>query len=333
MTRRLSLLALLALSALGAAGTVIAHEVRPAYLEVRELDAGRYDLLWKVPARGDRRLALYVRLPDTCRGTPPATRFVGGAYIERWRAECDGGLGGREIAIEGLSSTRTDVLARLQRRDGGSQTVRLTPENVVFTVTASPSAWNVVRTYTSLGVEHILLGIDHLLFVLGLMLIVRGVWALVKTITAFTVAHSLTLAAATLGWIGVPVAPVEAAIALSIVFVAVEAIKIQRGEGGLTVRYPWVVAFAFGLLHGLGFASALSQVGIPEPEIPLALLFFNIGVEIGQLVFVLLVLALGWALRHAAVHMSRWGEAVAVYAIGTVASFWFVERTVQMLGA
>ena len=331
MCRKLLIAAWL-LTACCAAGQALAHEVRPGYLELRELDAQHYDVLWKVPAKGDKRLGLYVRLPDNCEGTQPATRFVGGAYIERWRIDCDGGLSGREITIDGLSGTRTDVLARVQRLDGGSQTVRLTPQAVVFKVSGTASTWDLVRSYTALGIEHILLGVDHLLFVLGLLWIVRGPWILVKTITAFTVAHSITLAAATFGWIGAPVRLVEAAIALSIVFVAVEAVKVARGDGGLAARHPWVVAFGFGLLHGLGFASALAGLGIPPAEVPLALLFFNVGVEIGQLGFILVVLTAVRSLRMLQFHWPAWRRGVAVYLVGTLAAFWFVERTAAMVG-
>lgn len=330
---RVGLIVTLLLAACWGVGVVHAHELRPGYLELREIDPHHYDLLWKVPAKGDQRLGLYVRLPDGCEGPAPKTRFVAGAYIERWRVTCENGLAGGEVAIDGLSRTRTDVLARVQRLDGGSQTVRLTPDAASFAVTGTPSTVQLAKAYTALGIEHILLGVDHLLFVLGLLWIVRDLWMLVKTITAFTVAHSITLAAATFGWIGVPEQPVNGAIALSIVFIAVEAAKVRRGEGGLTARFPWVVAFAFGLLHGLGFASALTKLGLPPTEIPLALLFFNVGVEIGQIAFVLLALAVAWSLRILQARWPRWGEAAAVYAVGAVASFWFIERTVLMLNA
>jgi len=312
-------------------GQAVAHEVRPGYLELHQLDERHYDVVWKVPAKGDRRLALYPRMPDNCKGSEPVTRFVGGAFIERWRAECDGGLAGREIIIEGLSATRTDVLARVQRLDGGSQTVRLTPDADVLRLSGTSSTFAAVKTYTGLGIEHILLGIDHLLFVLGLLWIVRDRWMLVKTITAFTVAHSFTLAASTFGWIGAPVLLVEAAIALSIVFVAVEAVKLRHGEGGLASRRPWLVAFGFGLLHGLGFASALANLGIPPAEIPLALLFFNVGVEIGQLLFILFVLTLAESVRRLDLRLPRRAPVFAVYGLGTVAAFWFIERTILMI--
>jgi hypothetical protein len=328
---------LIALVLWALAANTAAHELRPGFLELREIDAGVYDLLWKVPARGDRRLSLNVRLPDHCEGTEPSSRFTGGAYVERWRARCTSpegnplGLAGGTVWIEGLAATRTDVLARVQRLDGGSQTVRLTPETDRFQVGGSASALSAAGTYTALGVEHILLGVDHLLFVLGLLWIVRGPWPLVKTITAFTIGHSISLAAATLGWIGVPEPPVNAAIALSIVFVAVEAIRVRRGEGGLTARWPWLVAFGFGLLHGLGFASALIKLGLPAGEVPLALLFFNLGVEIGQIAFVLLILALGASLRVLAVAWPRLGETLVIYGVGGIAAFWLIDRTVLML--
>ena len=316
---------------------VQAHEVRPGYLQIKQVDASTYDLLWKIPAKGDRRLGLYVRLPGYCRNSEATSSFAGGAYIERWRAVCDGGLEDGTIAIDGLAATRTDVLARVEYSSGRTQTVRLTPSQPEFKVmgTAGPAA--VVRTYFKLGVEHILLGFDHLLFVLALLFLVAGWRRLVATITAFTMAHSLTLAAATFGWVQVPQAPVEAFIALSIMFVAVEILHRQKGKAGIATRKPWIVAFIFGLLHGLGFAGALREVGLPDDAIPLALAFFNVGVEAGQLLFVATVFLLfqlfGQLMnRHGAIaeHPSLPGAAVsrpASYVIGTLAAFWLIERT------
>jgi hydrogenase/urease accessory protein HupE len=318
-------------------GIVQAHEVRPGYLQLKQVDALTYDLLWKVPAKGDRRIGLYVRLPDSCRSSEATSSFVGGAYIERWRAACEGGLKDAIIAIDGLEATRTDVLARLEHSNGHTQTVRLTPSQPEFKVmgTAGPAA--VVRTYFKLGVEHILLGFDHLMFVLALLFLVESWRRLVATITAFTVAHSLTLAAATFGWVQVPQAPVEAVIALSIVFVAVEILHRHQGQTGIATRKPWIVAFVFGLLHGLGFADALREVGLPDHAIPLALAFFNVGVEAGQLLFVAAAFLLFWLVnqlmgRHVATaERSSWpGAAVtplASYVIGTLAAFWLIERT------
>jgi hydrogenase/urease accessory protein HupE len=314
------------------APAALAHEVRPVYLELRELDATSWDLLFKVPVRGDRRLALRVALPPTCQESEPAGRAAPGAYVERWRATCEGGLVGETISIEGLPFTRTDVLARVQRADGASQTVRLTPEAASFTVAERTSWIAVARTYLALGVEHILLGADHLLFVLALCFLVASGRRLVGTVTSFTVAHSLTLAAASLGLVHVPAKPVEAAIALSIVFVALEMLRGAAGRQGLAARQPWLVAFAFGLLHGLGFAGALRDVGLPDDAIPAALAFFNIGVEVGQLAFLGAVFACLVLARPGLGTGDAWTAASriarpAAYAIGIPASFWLVERT------
>jgi len=324
-------------------GEALAHEVRPGYLELREIGDQAYDVLWKVPAKGNKRLGLSVRLPSYCKNSEPKSRFVGGAFLERWRASCEGELSGGLIQIDGLSGTRTDVLARVERADGTSQTVRLTPNEPAFTVTAAAGSWEVIKTYFDLGVEHILLGIDHLLFVSALLFLVRSWPRLIGTVTSFTVAHSLTLAAATLGWLHVPRGPVEATIALSILFVPAEIAHARKGQPGLAARMPWIVAFVFGLLHGLGFAGALRDVGLPEHAMPLALAFFNIGVEAGQLLFVAAFFALVWAStklfsalpvsdnRSAA--PATWNTTTAMalpaaYVIGTLASFWLIERTV-----
>jgi hydrogenase/urease accessory protein HupE len=242
------------------------------------------------------------------------------------------------VDIEGLSATRTDVLARLERADGTSQTVRLTPEQASFVVAAAPSALEVSKTYFVLGVEHILLGVDHLLFVLGLLFLVGSWKQLVGTVTAFTVAHSITLAGATLGWVHAPQAPIEATIALSVMFVAAEILHRAQGHSGLAARAPWVVAFVFGLLHGFGFSGALREVGLPETDIPLALLFFNLGVEVGQLLFVgavvLLLSALTRLLRRPGQtergpwHTEALIRVPVAYAIGSVAAFWTVQRVV-----
>jgi hydrogenase/urease accessory protein HupE len=310
------------------AGAARAHEVRPGYLQLRQLDGPTYDLLWKVPARGDLRLGIYVRLPENCRALESVTRAADSAFIERARLHCEGGLVGRQIAIDGLEGTRTDVLARIERADGTAQTARLTPEQTAFTVVAAAGAAAVANAYFGLGVEHILLGVDHLLFVLALLFLVRDWPRLVATVTAFTVAHSLTLVAATLGWIHVPQQPVEAAIALSIVFVAADILR--AGTDSLTSRAPWIVAFAFGLLHGLGFAGALRETGVPGHAVPLALLFFNLGVEAGQLVFIAAVFALFWLMRTWRVRATI--PTPAAYAIGTLGAFWVFERTAGFWG-
>jgi hydrogenase/urease accessory protein HupE len=300
---------------------------RPAYLELREQTPGRYDVLWKVPALGDRRLAAEVRWPAGTRNvTQPAGQFAGGAFLERWVIERAGGLTGQEIAIDGLIGGVTDVIVRLERADGTSQMERLLPENARFTVAAPAGTGEIAWSYLVLGVEHILGGVDHLLFVLALLLIVRGARRIVLTVTAFTVAHSITLVAATLGWVRVPGPPVEAMIALSIVFVAAEVVHGLQGRPGLTARAPWVVAFSFGLLHGFGFAGALAEVGLPQKAIPVALLMFNVGVEIGQLVFIAAALTAGALLSRLPLPRRRWLDYAVPYSIGAVAMFWVIER-------
>lgn len=321
--------------------TTQAHEVRPGFLRLHQIDTTTYDLLWKVPARGDRRLGIYVRPPRSCRITESITRFADNAFIERARLRCESGLIGERIAIDGLDGTRTDVLVRIERADGTTQTARLTAENTAFTVTAAESSIAVAGAYFGLGIEHILFGIDHLLFVLALLFLVRSWPRLIATVTAFTFAHSLTLAAATLGWIHVPPQPVEAAIALSIVFVAADVLR--AGEDSLTRRAPWIVAFAFGLLHGLGFAGALRALGVPEHAVPLALIFFNLGVEAGQLAFIGSVFVVLWLIKtrwvgrsttadHYSLHVPVEVSTPAAYAIGALAAFWVLQRTAAFWG-
>lgn len=309
------------------AGSAAAHEVRPAYLALRETAPDRFEVIFKVPTRGDRVLRLAPVLPDTCvaDGQPRFER-VPGARIMRFAVKCEAGLAGQTVSVDGLASTLTDVLVRIERVDGAVQMGRLQPTSPPFVVEAAPSWLAVARTYTVLGVEHILLGIDHLLFVLALLLLIRSWGRLAATITAFTVAHSLTLAAATLGWVHVPGPPVEAIIALSIVFVAAEIVHGRRGHAGITARAPWIVAFTFGLLHGLGFAGALAELGLPQNAIPLALLAFNVGVELGQLAFLAAVLLAWGVVRGLGLHGSDWLVEAPAYAIGGVATFWTLQR-------
>jgi hydrogenase/urease accessory protein HupE len=306
-----------------------AHELRPAYLEIRQTSPESYDVLWKVPARrATERLSLHVRFEEDVEVvSEPTSVFVADAHIQRLRIRRVGGLAGTSITIDGLVGTYTDVLLRLERIDGTELTRRLTPDEAAYVVESQPSQAEAGWVYFVLGVEHILLGIDHLLFVLALLFVVDGWRKLVGTITAFTVAHSITLALATLGFVHIPIAPVEAVIALSIVFVAAEIIRGRQGNPGLTARYPWVVAFAFGLLHGFGFAGALSEVGLPQKSIPIALLTFNLGVEAGQLIFVAVVLSLYCIFRRIPVTPPEWLCRVPAYAIGGVAAYWLIERT------
>ena len=328
MKRAFLALVLLAASMRGA----LAHEVRPAYLELQQSSPETYQVFWKVPGRGDDlRLGLYVEFPTgSTNVTSPRAAMVNNAFTERWTVTRAGGLTGGTIHIAGLTATTTDVLVRLERLDGTTQITRLTPSAPSFVVEAAPGVLEVARTYLVLGIEHILEGVDHLLFVLALLILVKGTRRLIATVTAFTLAHSLTLAGATLGFVHVPGPPVEAAIALSIVFVAAEIVRSRGGRAGLTERLPWVVAFTFGLLHGLGFASALNEVGLPQSAIPVALFFFNVGVEVGQLVFiasVFAVLALARQVtRLITVPQPAWAWRVAPCAIGGIAMFWVIQR-------
>lgn len=305
-----------------------AHEMRPAYLELRQTGPETYDALWKVPGRGENlRLGLYVELPEgTTNVTKPRATMANNAFTERWTVKRAGGLTGSTIHIAGLSATMTDVLVRLERLDGTTQITRLTASAPSFAVEAAPGTLEVARTYSVLGVEHILTGIDHLLFVLALLIITHGGWRLVKTVTAFTISHSLTLTAATLGWVHIPPPPVEAVIALSIVFIAAEILRQRRGIEGITARAPWVVAFSFGLMHGLGFAGGLSEAGLPSGHIPSALLFFSLGVETGHFLFIGVVLAFLGIVRRIRLPFPQWAELVPPYAIGSIAMFWVIQR-------
>jgi hypothetical protein len=255
-----------------------------------------------------------------------------GAIIERGSVQCGAnGLEGAVISISGLNVTILDVLVRITFADGSSVQRMLKPLETSFVVHKDGKNRIDVWGYITLGVGHILYGIDHLLFVLGLLLIVSGLGPLLRTITAFTVAHTITLGLAVFGVIHVAPTPVEAVIALSIVFLAVELAqhhrgKADRGKEGLTYRQPWIVAFAFGLLHGFGFAGTLSKLGIPSGDIPQSLLFFNLGVEAGQLAFVAVFLAFIYSLRSLEIRWPAWTRRVPAYAIGSVASFWFLQR-------
>ncbi len=315
-----------------------AHEFDPGYLSLTESAAGIFQVQWKVSIAGGLYQALIPQLPAECElNRQLRTYVVLDAQIQNTELICADGLANLTIAIGGLPATMTDVLLRIDYVDGASYVRRLTPNNPSTIVPEQPSSWDVVATYLVLGVEHILLGIDHLLFVLALLLLIRGVRRLVLTVTAFTVAHSITLAAATLGWMSIPGAPVETTIALSILFLAAQlgrslvAGDSRPAAADLTARFPWIVAFSFGLLHGFGFAGALAEVGLPEHAIPVALLFFNVGVEIGQLLFIAAVLVSGWAIRRATVTVPRWWTRAVAYGIGSLAAFWVFERSTWLI--
>lgn len=320
------LLALMIGLALGSPAA-LAHEMRPGFLSIKEKGSDEYSVLWKVPALGDKRLGIYLRLPENCTARGEPLRSIeDAAYLERSMVICVGGLKHKEIFIDGLNATLTDVLGRIEYRDGTTEIARLTPESPAFNVSGAQSGWQVAGTYFRLGVEHILTGLDHLLFVFALILLIHDRWMLVKTVTAFTIAHTITLGGATLGYFSLPQKPVEAAIALSIAFVASELLKMKEGERRLSEAYPWIVAFSFGLLHGFGFAGALKEVGLPQSDVPLALLIFNLGVEAGQLMFVAVVLIALQALQIIVTAPKTAARVIAAYSIGAVSMFWLIAR-------
>jgi hydrogenase/urease accessory protein HupE len=309
------------------------HEVRPGYLELREGSPGRYEMLWKRPARGEVLIELDPVLPEACTITGPGRlETAPGAILTRATLSCTDGLQGQSIRIDGLEATMADVLIRVYHADGAMETHMLRPVSPAAMIGAAGSSGQRAVAYLRLGIEHILMGVDHLLFVLGLLLIVSSRLMLVKTITSFTVAHSITLAIATFGYASAPMLPLNAAIALSILFLGPEIIRAQQGKTSLTIRHPWVVAFAFGLLHGFGFATGLTTMGLPRAEIPLALLLFNLGVEAGQLFFVLIILLLARSFRILEIRWPRWAEAVPAYTVGGLGAYWTIQRSLILLG-
>ncbi len=308
------------------------HEVKPGYLEIVEEETGQYNILWKAPNRSGVSVLIHPVFPEICQDQMLPSRYeLAGSLIERRIVNCGpDGLSGKTISIDGLSTSITDVLARVTLGNGQTQTVLLKPQNPSFQIMGVQSLSQVINTYIQLGIKHILYGVDHLLFVFGLLLLSKGWVMLIKTITSFTVGHSISLALATFGVIVVPGKPLNAAIALSIVFLAAELVRAGHGEKSLTIRRPWLVSFGFGILHGVGFASALIQLGLPETDIPLALLCFNVGVEAGQILFVAVVLVVLQAIRKLEIPIPSWTEQLPVYGMGSIAAFWFVGRFMAM---
>ncbi len=308
-----------------------AHEFSPGFLGFAQIAEDSFTVQWKVSLSGGLAEALTPQLPEECEFVGPVHAYVmGDARVQQRDLRCDAGLAGRSVAIAGLAGTLTDVLLRVDYLDGSSITRLLTPANPSTTIPEAQGIIAVITTYLGLGTEHILIGVDHLLFVLALLLLVNNLRRLIITVTAFTVAHSITLGAATLGLVRVPQAPVEAVIALSILFLASELGRQHvAGEArrGLAVEFPWVVAFVFGLLHGFGFAGALTEVGLPAKALPLALLFFNLGVEVGQLIFIFAVLGVAWLWRRTRLPTPPVWRLAAAYGMGSVAVFWVFDRT------
>ena len=310
-----------------------ADEIRPALLDIKEQNTGLFAVTWKVPTRGVRTLAITPRLPASLELVgSPTVQDVPGARIERSTYKNTGdSLTGQTIVIDGLSALQTDVLLLVQLQGGTQHSAILRPSSPEFTIPLEASKLEVAADYWRLGTIHILEGVDHLLFVLALMLIVTGFGQLLKAVTAFTVAHSITLVLATLGVVHMPAAPTEAIIALSILFLASEIVHKHNGQIGLTERYPWVIAFLFGLFHGLGFAGALSEIGVPQHEVPLALFMFNVGVETGQLIFIAAVLSVMALFRRLPLRAPEGAWRVAPYAIGGLAAFWTIQRVMSFM--
>jgi len=310
-----------------------AHEIRPALLDIAEQEPGWFEVTWKVPIRGDRVLALSPVLPPSLIPLgPPASHTVPGAHIQYSTYKTEGeSLVGETVSIDGLTALQIDVLLQIKLADGRTHSAILRPKSPSFEIPAHETKGAVAWSYWRMGTTHILGGIDHLLFVLALMLIVPGYWMLFKTITAFTVAHSISLGLAALGFVHVPPGPTEAVIALSILFLAVEVVHNRKGRFSLTERAPWIVAFIFGLFHGLGFAGALSEVGLPEHAIPLALFMFNVGVESGQIFFLSAVLAIMAVLRWMPVAWPAASWRLLPYTIGSLAAFWTIQRVGSFL--
>jgi hypothetical protein len=329
VTKRLRcLLAGLMLAVLVPVSAAWAHEVRPAYLETKETGPGHFSVLWRTPLLSGMRLPVVLKLPDSVQNIKePIIQELTDSLVERrWIDAGHGGLAGKRIEFVGLQGTITDVLVRVEWLDGSTQVTRVMPSSPSFVVESAPGRFEVARTYLVLGIEHILTGIDHLLFVSGLLLLVTGVRRLLLTVSAFTLSHTVTLTLATLGFVHVPPAPVEAVIALSILFVAWEVLRKCTHPAGLAQRKPWLVAFSFGLLHGLGFAGGLSAAGLPLAHIPLALGFFSAGVEVGHFSFVGSALLAMAALRRWMSRLPPWSWRIAPYGIGGCASFWLIAR-------
>jgi hypothetical protein len=311
-----------------------AHEARPAYLEIKETAPGQFSVLWRTPVLAGMRLPIALRLPDDVKNLKePTVDELADSFVERhWIDAGKNGLSGKRIEFPGLQLTITDVLVRVEMLDGRKWTTIVHPSQPWVEIAAAQSWLGVSGTYIVQGIRHILFGADHMLFVLGLLLIVKDRWMLLKTVTAFTIAHSITLAIATFGYAEIPVMPLNAAIALSILFLGPEIVRSWRGETSFTIRHPWVVAFAFGLLHGFGFASALISAGLPRHELPLALVSFNVGVEFGQVGFIALTLALERSFHILEIRWPQWVEALPGYTVGSLGAFWTIQRVSLLLG-
>jgi hypothetical protein len=311
---------------------IFADVFAPALLQITERDGGWVDVTWKIPVRQNRGLGLTPVLPDFLETVGPSTgkQFPGAWVVHSTYRTGGRTLAGAMLSIDGLDSIPTDVLIRITLQDDSQHSTILRAGNVSYTIPERAGKAKVAASYWRMGTIHILEGADHLLFVLALLLIVSGLIPLLKAVTAFTVAHSITLVLATLDLIRMPSSPTEAIIALSIVFLAGEIIHKQQGKFGITERWPWLIAFIFGLFHGLGFAGALFEIGIPQYEVPLALFMFNVGVETGQLLFIAAVLSVMALFKRLPVRLPEGSWRIMPYSIGSIAAFWTIERVASI---
>ena len=303
-----------------------ADELRPGYLELTQKTPSTWHMVWKAPIKGGLATNASPALPEFCTRSAPQRALVAAAVVAVSDINCAAPLAGVEVGLTGLDASFTDALVRIAPIGRPIQAARLTSDQPMVQVEIKAARNQVARTYFLLGVGHILAGYDHLLFVVSLVLLLVGGWTIAKTVTAFTVAHSLTLVGTSLHLISVQRQPVEVCIALSIMFLAMEIVHQTPGKPRLSERIPWIVAFAFGLLHGFGFAGALAEIGLPDGEVPVALLTFNLGVEAGQLIIVGTGLLVLTVIRRFATAQFRIAQTCAAYAIGCVAAYWMIER-------
>ncbi len=310
-----------------ASSDCLAHEIRPAYLEINEVGVNQYAITFKVPVLNDRLPRIVPIFAVDYDSTTVSIQRNVDARISKWLLHTDKSISGTSLSIQNLERTLIDVILRIEFNSGEVSTLVIQPSKPSVIIPVQQSSWQVFNTFGKLGIEHILLGWDHLLFVLGLMLLIPSVNVLIGTITSFTIAHSITLVLSSLGKMSLPSAPVETVIALSVIFLAREYIMLSRGQQSITTRYPWTIAFVFGLLHGFGFAGALRDIGLPEHALPESLLSFNLGVEFGQILFVCLIIFVYKLLLPLFRKIpSFWLRYLPGYFIGGIASYWFIDR-------
>lgn len=334
--RRMRRLAFALLWLAPAAEPVQAHLLAPALLEVRELPGAEMSVRWRAPSIG-ATAALRPVFPVPCEvvGIPRTTVDAGGARESQWRLHCtDSGFAGRAIAVAGLAGSGVEVIVRAVFGSGAEAQTLLDAAHPAWTVAPAASAGATFRSYLWLGADHLWSGPDHLLFLLGVLLLVRTPRRLLATVSAFTLGHSLTLSLAALRLIEIRQALAEVMIAATLLALACTLARLPRDS--LMARRPWLMAFFFGLVHGLGFAGALAEVGLPPAQIPRALLGFNLGIEAGQLALVAAALALVWQWRRQTSLRSlptpRWLKKTPAYVIGSLAGFWFLQRSLLAFG-